>query len=468
MCVVLESRQCKEVPTTAPQTSTDTSLRTVFAGRRGRLLIALLLAEFAAAVQIVAYSSVLPLAADDLDGDRLYGATLTAGTFATIAVLGSGGGVFARMRPHVLLFAATTFYVGGVIFAAAAPAMEWVLLGSILRGLGAGLLAGFGLAAIGGLFEDALRPRVLGLFAAIWVLPSLLGPLLNAAIAATVGWRWALAWPALLVLGARLLMGRDASIIPWQTEERRVDLANTALLLGGLVLSAIAPALPRSLVLVAFVGGLVVASIAALRILRRASGGDRRLFRTVVAFLAVCLVVFSAYGLVPLVAIEHLEAGIVAASVALGAGLFSWSLVGMRPTWVDEWLGDTATLGFALVAAAMVVLFGSQLPALDRQVAMGVLIAGWCLAGVGMGFAYPRLTSRAFENLATARTPIVASAVAFAEFGGSALGSMLGGGMYSVSPAFEAPHQFAFTVAFAVLTALAAGTIAVARSTYRN
>ena len=455
--------------TTAQQTPIDTSLRTVFAGRRGRLLVALLLAEFAAAVQIVAYSTVLPLAAENLDGDRLYGATLTAGTFATIAVLGSGGGVFARLRPHALLFTATACYVVGVILAATAPAMEWVLAGSVLRGLGSGLLAGFGLTAIGGLFEDALRPRVLGLFAAIWVLPSLLGPLLNAAVAATVGWRWALAWPALLVLGARLLMGRDASIIPWQSEERRVDLANTVLLLGGLVLSAIAPGLPaRPLVLPAFAGGLVIASVAALRILGRASGSDRPLFRTTVAFLTVCLVVFSAYGLVPLVAIEHLETGVVPASVALGAGLLSWSLVGMRPTWVDERLGDTATLGFVLVAAAMLVLLVSQLPGLGRLAALVMLVGGWSLAGIGMGFTYPRLTSRAFDNLEPARTPIVATGVAFAEFGGSALGTMLGGGMYSVGAAFGAAPEVAFRLAFVLLAVVAVGGTAVTRRTRRR
>jgi hypothetical protein len=49
----------------------NSSLRAVFAGRRGRLLAALLLAEFAAAVQGIAYATVLPLASRDLDGARL-------------------------------------------------------------------------------------------------------------------------------------------------------------------------------------------------------------------------------------------------------------------------------------------------------------------------------------------------------------------------------------------------------------
>jgi hypothetical protein len=71
-------------------TTATAPVRAVFAGRRGRLLAGLLLAEFAAAVQIVAYSSVLPLASRDLHGSSLYGATLAAGTMTMILVLASG------------------------------------------------------------------------------------------------------------------------------------------------------------------------------------------------------------------------------------------------------------------------------------------------------------------------------------------------------------------------------------------
>ncbi|MBB4683425.1 hypothetical protein [Amycolatopsis jiangsuensis] len=59
----------------------DSSLRAVFAGRRGRLLAALLFTEFGGAVQSIAYSSVLPIASNELSGSALYGATLAAGSF---------------------------------------------------------------------------------------------------------------------------------------------------------------------------------------------------------------------------------------------------------------------------------------------------------------------------------------------------------------------------------------------------
>jgi hypothetical protein len=82
-----------------PDTTVDTSLRVVFRGRRGRLLAALLLAEFGAAVQSAAYSTVLPIASRELDGSALYGATLAAGALTTIAVLAAGPRVFGALSP---------------------------------------------------------------------------------------------------------------------------------------------------------------------------------------------------------------------------------------------------------------------------------------------------------------------------------------------------------------------------------
>lgn len=48
-------------------------MRAVFAGQRGRLLTGLLLAEFGTAIQVIAFSTVLPLASRELTGAGLYG-----------------------------------------------------------------------------------------------------------------------------------------------------------------------------------------------------------------------------------------------------------------------------------------------------------------------------------------------------------------------------------------------------------
>lgn len=74
-------------------------MRSLFAGPRGRLLTARLLSEFGAAVQSIAYSSVLPVAANQLHGADLYGLTLGAGSFTTILVLAIGPAPWRRLSP---------------------------------------------------------------------------------------------------------------------------------------------------------------------------------------------------------------------------------------------------------------------------------------------------------------------------------------------------------------------------------
>src|SRR4051812_20245 len=93
------------------------ALSVVLRGRRGFFLLALLVAEFGAAMQGIAYSTVLPLVADDLDGFGLFGATLAAGNIAAVAMLALAPRLLGRFRPAVVLFAATMLYIVGAALA---------------------------------------------------------------------------------------------------------------------------------------------------------------------------------------------------------------------------------------------------------------------------------------------------------------------------------------------------------------
>jgi MFS family permease len=433
--------------------ATDTSLRAVFAGRRGRLLAALLLAEFAAAVQGIAYSTVLPLASRDLDGSRLYGATLAAGSLVSVLVLAAGAGLTARFGPRRTLLLATLLYLGGVALSATAPAMGWLLAGSAVRGLAGGLLAAFGLSAIGGLFDDDLRPRVLALFTLVWLLPSLAGPAVNAAVAVWAGWRWAMAWPAVVVVVARLLVGRDAALVPWQTGRRPVALGSGLAVVAGLVLASLATTAGHWGIPL-LVAGALLACGAGVRVFDRATGGDRRRTRTLVVFSGLTLAFFAGDGLVPLAVVEGLDRGVVAGAVALGAGLVAWSLTGVRP-WPAGRGPDPAVLGLCLLTVALVAAVLTQTGLLPRDAALAVLVAGWAVAGLGIGLAYPRLSSGAFDSLTADQIAPVATAVAFAETAAVVLGSLLGAGVYSLATSTGAADRPAVGAGFALAAAIA-------------
>ncbi len=434
----------------------DNSLRSVFAGRRGRLLIGLLLAEFAAATQGIAYSTVLPLAAKELNGTSLYGATLASGTLSTILVLAVGSGVSGRLGARASLLLATGVFLAGVVLSAVAPTMVWVLMGSVLRGLAAGLLAAFGLTAIGGLYSDAVRPRVLALFALIWLLPSFVGPALNAVIALSWGWRWTMAWPAVLILAARLVVARDAAIIPWRSSGARIDVVGGGLVVAGLVAATIASGTPASWWSVSvLIIGSGVAGLAAVRTLRVLGHGRR--MRLLVVFTGVNLAFFGGAGLITVAVIEGMGHGVVAGSIAFGAGLVAWSLTGLRHTTVAGAVGlglGLVTVGLAAEAVLLTGAFGRWPTLVSTVVAFGVV-------GLGMGLAYPRLSSGAFDEAPPELVGSLATAVAFAEIAGTALGSVLGGGLYSMADSAGAGPAAAIGIGFGVAAAVGAATWAV-------
>nr|WP_236796105.1 MFS transporter [Amycolatopsis sp. GM8] len=360
-------------------------MRVIFSGRRGALLVALLFTEFGGAVQSIAYSSVLPIAAADLHGTNLYGATLAAGSFTQILILAIGSAPFARLRPLALVSMATALFIVGSVLAVAAVTMPMILIGTIVRGIAGGMLAGFGLSILGGLFDDNERTSVYGLFAMMWLLPSLVGPVVNAAVTIAWGWRAALAWPAVLVVIGRILIGQKINLVPWKTSTAaRPSLTWVTALLGGLVLATFA-ALPKGNTgIILLVTGCVLATTASLRILRLQVGPERARLGKIVLLFLLCLCYFGGAGIVSLAMIAGLGHGIVAGTMAVGAGLLAWSLTGFKPELADRWLPKPQFVGLILVTTGLLAAVFTQ-TFIGGTTALVILIAGWFVSGVGMG-----------------------------------------------------------------------------------
>jgi MFS family permease len=434
-------------------------LRSLFAGSRGRLLAALLFSEFGAAVQSIAYSSVLPVAANQLHGADLYGLTLAAGSFTTILVLAIGPAPWRKLSPPALLATATVLYLVGTGLCVGAIAMVSIVIGTVIRGVASGMLAGLTLSALGGLFHGEARIRVYGMYAMMWLLPSVAGSAVNAALTVAFGWRAALAWPAAFVLAGRLLVGRDIAMIPWKrSTAARPSAAWTLALLLVLAATATAASGYGSLLLAA---GCVLATAGSIRILRLQIGTERdRLLRTIVLF-GLSLAFFGGGGIVSLAAIAGLGHGVVAGSFAVGAGLAAWSLTGLKPAIFDKRLPAPAVSGLTLLTAAMATEVLSQ-TILSRATAITVLVLAWAAAGTGMGLAYPRISSAAMDRLPPDRIYPVASAVQFAEEAGTAVGAFIGGQTYSLARAVGLPAHTGIAQAYVILTCLAAATLTTA------
>lgn len=432
------------------------TMRDVLRGRRGGFLMALLLAEFAAAMQGIAYSTVLPVLARDLDGYALFGATLAAGSVAAVLMLSFAVRVLERVPPGRVLVGTTALYVLGAAMAVFAPAMGWVLAGTIVRGIAAGLIAGFGMGAIGALFDERERPRVFGLFSLIWLLPSVAGPPLNAVVTDWIGWRWAVAWPALLVVFARVLMGAMISAVPWQPDRERTApvRAGVGVLVAGLLaLGSVGSAAPTGWGLAALAVGVVGGGLAIGAFLVRS---HRDGAGVLIAFALLCATHFGVYELLSLTVIEALGSTVLVASVMITLGLVAWCAIGLRPR--PDAVPDRAVGGPVLMAVAVTVVLGGVLAGgLPGLVATGV---GSVLLGLGMGAAYPLLSSEPFETGAPAST--VGTLIAFAETAAVAWVALLAGGMYSALHGLGWAPAPALVWVHAVLGLIALATVVTA------
>jgi hypothetical protein len=303
---------------------------------------------------------------------------------------------------------------------------------------------------------------VLGLFALVWLLPSLAGPAANAAIAVWAGWRWAMAWPVLVVIGARLLMSRNAGLIPEPAGERETSLGTGLLVAAGLALASVATSrggwgIPLLAV------GLLVATVAGVRVLVRATADSRRRTTVVLAFAGLITAFFGGDGLIPVAVVEGLGRGVVASAVAVGAGLVAWSLTGLRPVPAGR-RPDPGTVGMVLVVLGLLAEAVAQSRLVGPTAALVLVVVAWGVAGFGIGLAYARMSAQAFDDLAPERVAAVAGAVAFAETAAVVVGSLLGAGSYSLSTGLHAGAGAGITVGFLLVAAVGvAATVLAAR-----
>jgi hypothetical protein len=366
--------------------------------------------------------------------------------------------ILHRLSPTTVLLLSTSAFVVGAATTVLAPSMGWVLAGTIVPGAAGALLGGFGMGALGTLYNGRERPRVFALFALMWLLPSLAGPAINALITEWVGWRWALAWPAIVVVLARVLMGATISAVPDGRTSARVPVrAGVGLLVAALLgLGAWGSTMPRPvgpLVLaVGAAGGLVAIVTFLTRSLPRPGG------RVLVAFATLCAVYFGTSGLISLTMIEAVHSTLLIASAAVAGGLVAWSVVGLLPH--PRRMPDPASLGMALVGAGAAIVVGGIVSAGAAGIAL--VITGSTISGVGMGLGYPILNSEPFD--VGSPSPTVGALVLFAETAATAWISIVGGGAYSSLHTSGWSPAGALTLIFtALVVAAVIGTITAAR-----
>ncbi len=157
-----------------------------------RLLVTLgvLGGSFLAAIEATIVATAMPTVVEQFGGLAHYswvfsGYMLTS--TVTTPVWGRLSDVYGRRPPYMI---AIGLFLLGSVLCGMASSMTQLILFRALQGVGAGGLLPLGMVILGDMFTLEERARAQALFAGVWGIASIAGPLLGAVLTESASWRW--------------------------------------------------------------------------------------------------------------------------------------------------------------------------------------------------------------------------------------------------------------------------------------
>ncbi len=145
---------------------------------------------FLAAFEAMAVTTIMPLVADDLDGEALFALAFAVPLAAGIIGMVIAGNWTDRAGPLPSLITSAVLFVVGLVIAGTATDMVVFIVGRFVHGLsGAAVIVPL-YVIVARVYPEQLRARVFAGFAAAWVIPSIIGPALAGVVAEAFSWHW--------------------------------------------------------------------------------------------------------------------------------------------------------------------------------------------------------------------------------------------------------------------------------------
>lgn len=212
--------------TANPDPSTD--------ARLGPLVATLLVVSLLGALEITIVGSSLATLVRDLGGVSAIGWIVTAYVLAaTVAtpVLGQLGDIRGR-RPVFL--ASLAVFVAGTALCGLAPSVVVLVAARVLQGVGSAGTSLLSQTILADVLPPRRRPQVMSLLASVFVVATIVGPLVGGVLTDTVGWRWG--FLGIVPLGLAALLA-SVRVIPHGARHRETEFDTAGAVLLGLVLS---------------------------------------------------------------------------------------------------------------------------------------------------------------------------------------------------------------------------------------
>jgi MFS family permease len=409
----------------------------VFAPRYRAMSVGVLMSVTVVAFQSLGVGTVMPAVARDLGGLERYGWAFSAFMLASLIGSVAAGQDADRAGPVRAYTAAVTAFAGGSVLAAVASSWDPLLAGRALEGLGAGALVVVTYASASRAYPPAMYGRMLALMSSAWVLPSLAGPAVAGLVADHTTWRWVfvLLLPFLPVAVALTLPGLRALSRPEPAAAGRRLPQALALAAGiGLFLAGLETDRLLPLAVVAAVG--LGVALPALRSLLPA--GTLRAARGLPSGIAVRGLLAVAFlgcdAFMPLALTELRGFSVSGAGLVISAASLSWSLGSFWQAHLDRRDGG-AGRPRRLLAGLGVLLAGIGIAAagvLTDGVPVAFAVAGWAVAGLGIGIGYPSVGAIVLSGAPGGEEGGVSAALQLSETIGVAVFTGVGGALIAV------------------------------------
>lgn len=434
---------------------------TIFSPQHLSTTLGMFILVFLVAFESMAVTTVMPVVAEALDGERLFALSFAAPMAAGMLGMVAAGEVTDRWGPKLPLFGSVTIFILGLAVCGTAGTMPMLIAGRVFQGVGGGAITVAIYVLIARAYAAPLHAKIFALFATAWVLPALIGPWLAGLIAVFLGWRWVF----LGVMGMVVLA--FAAIVPALNKlprEHAGDLGPVStkrLLLAALTAAAvIAMNLLGNTEAAWSIGALAVALLVALLAIRPllpvgTFTARRGLPATVLTRTLVAGAFFGVEVYLPRLLREDYHLSPDLAGLVLTASAVSWSVGSWLQGKLGEKLENSRSIGIGAVASTVAIATALATAVFHPPVAL--LMCGWAVGGFGMGMIFPRQNVNMLALSSKEEQGFNSSAMTLADSLGTAGSTALGGVIFAMA---AASMGFVAVFAFSLILSLALIVIA--------